>query len=150
MLKEGQSAPDFTLEAVTGEKVSLSDYKGRKVILYFYPKDNTPGCTTEACDFRDHKEAIDAKGAVVLGISKDSIKSHRRFIDKHNLNFTLLSDPDGEVCEVYGVFGEKKLFGKTFLGIHRMTFIINEEGKIAKIYPGVKVRGHVEEVLAEV
>ncbi len=150
MLEEGQNAPDFTLETSVGEMVSLSDYRGKKVVLYFYPKDNTPGCTIEACNFRDNKKEFDAKGMVVLGISKDNQKSHQRFIDKHELNFTLLSDPEGKICRSYGVLGEKKMFGKTLFGvIHRTTFVIDEEGKIDKIYPKVKVKGHAAKVLAE-
>jgi peroxiredoxin Q/BCP len=150
MLEKGQKAPDFTLETPTKDKVSLSDFRGKKVVLYFYPKDNTPGCTIEACEFRDHKEEFDTKDVVILGISKDNRDSHQRFIDKYNLNFTLLSDPNSETCRDYGVLGEKKMFGKTLFGvIHRTTFIINEEGKIAKIYPKVKVKEHIEEILAD-
>jgi len=150
MLKEGQKAPDFTLESQTGETVSLSNFIGRKVVVYFYPKDNTPGCTIEARAFRDHKKEFDAKGITVLGISKDSRTSHQKFAEKQDLNFTLLSDPDGKTCQDYGVLGEKKMFGKTLFGvIHRTTFIIDEAGKVAKVYPKVKVKEHAEEVLAD-
>jgi peroxiredoxin Q/BCP len=150
MLKEGQKAPDFTLESQTGETVSLSDFIGRKVVVYFYPKDNTPGCTIEARAFRDHKKEFEAKGIAVLGISKDSRTSHQKFAEKQDLNFTLLSDPDGKTCQDYGVLGEKKMFGRTLFGvIHRTTFIVDEEGKIAQVYPKVKVKRHAEEVLAD-
>ena len=147
MLEVGKLAPDFTLESSTGKTVSLSDFKGSGVVLYFYPKDNTPGCTTEACDFRNQKERFDAKGIVILGVSKDSAKSHQSFINKHSLNFTLLSDPDGKVCQDYGAWG-KKPTGKE--GILRTTVIIDRKGKVVEIYPRVKVKGHVEEVLANV
>jgi peroxiredoxin Q/BCP len=146
-LKVGDSAPAFTLESDTGKKVKLSDLKGKKVILYFYPKDMTPGCTQEACDFRDSFARLGKAGAVVLGISKDSVASHQKFKAKHELPFTLLSDPDGKVCEAYGVWQEKTLYGKKFMGIVRTTFIIDERGKILHTFHKVKVTGHVGKLL---
>jgi peroxiredoxin Q/BCP len=148
LLKEGDVAPAFTLESDEGEKVSLKDFKGQKVVLYFYPKDMTPGCTQEACDFRDSFARIKKSDAVVLGVSKDSVASHQKFKAKHDLPFTLLSDPDGNVCELYGVWQEKSLYGKKFMGIVRSTFVIDEKGKISRLFPKVKVNGHVDEVLA--
>lgn len=147
MLQEGTIAPDFTLPADGGGEVNLSDYRGKKVVLYFYPKDNTPGCTTEACNFRDDYAQIVAAGAVVLGISPDSIKSHSGFKLKFNLPFALLSDPDHVVAEMYGAWGEKKMYGKTTMGIIRSTFIIDEEGRITKVFPRVNVKNHSQEVL---
>jgi len=148
MLKEGTIAPDFTLPADGGGEVSLSDYRGRRVVLYFYPKDNTPGCTTEACNFRDDYSQIIAAGAAVLGVSPDSVKSHDKFKLKLSLPFALLSDPDHKVAEMYGAWGEKKMRGKTYMGIIRSTFIIDEEGRIIKVFPKVKVKTHSQEVLA--
>lgn len=147
MIREGDPAIDFTLEASSGESVTLSEYRGKPVVLFFYPKDMTPGCTMEACDFRDQFEEFNEVGAVVFGISRDPISSHQKFIQKHNLPYLLLSDPEGEVCEKYGVLKEKSMFGKKFIGIERSTFIIDAEGKVAKVYRKVKVKGHVEEVL---
>lgn len=144
---EGKKAPSFTLESDTGEKVSLKDYLGKTVVLYFYPKDMTSGCTQQACDFRDSAPLLKKKGVVVLGISKDSIKSHEKFKQKYALPFTLLSDPDGKVCEAYGVWKEKSMYGKKYMGIERTTFVISPEGKIEKVYPKVKVKDHVQEVL---
>jgi len=149
MLKVGDKAPEFTLESDSGNQVSLSDFKGKKVVLYFYPKDNTSGCTKEACSFRDNLEPISAQNTVVLGVSKDSIKSHQNFINKYELNFPLLSDPDAKVCEAYGAWGEKKMYGKTYMGIKRMTFIINEEGNIQYIITKVNTAEHANEVLAQ-
>ena len=148
MLEEGTIAPDFTLPADGGGEVSLSDYRGKKVVLYFYPKDNTPGCTTEACNFRDNYLQIIAAGAVVLGVSPDNVKSHDKFKLKFNLPFALLSDPDHKVAEMYGAWDEKKMYGKTYMGIIRSTFIIDEEGRIIKVFPKVKVKNHSQEVLA--
>ncbi len=128
--------------------LSLAELKGKWVVLYFYPKDDTPGCTREACSFRDGKSALSKKGAVVLGVSKDDPDSHNKFIDKFNLNFLLLSDSDGKVLSAYGAFKEKSLFGKTFLGINRSTVLIDPAGKIKKIWRNVKVDGHDEDVLA--
>ena len=148
MLKEGTVAPDFTLEADGGQTVTLSDYRGKNIVLYFYPRDNTPGCTTEACNFRDDYSDLLAAGAVVLGVSPDSIKSHDRFKSKFELPFQLLSDPDHKVAEVYGAWGEKKMYGKTYMGIIRSTYIIDGEGLIAKVFPKVKAKNHSQEVLA--
>lgn len=147
MVKEGDMAIDFTLEASNGEKVSLSDFRGKNVVLYFYPKDNTPGCTQQACDFRDHAGEFKDLDTVILGVSRDSVASHQKFIDKYELPFLLLSDPDAEVCKKYGVFKEKTMFGKKTMGIERSTFIIDREGKIVKVYRKVKVKDHVEEAL---
>ena len=148
MLAQGTMAPDFTLESDTGNQVSLSDYRGKKVVLYFYPKDDTPGCTAEACNFRDDHSPITATGAVVLGISPDPIKSHQRFKLKFELPFVLLSDPDHKVAEMYGAWGEKTTAGKTTMGIIRSTFVIDEAGKIIHVFPKVDVKNHSQEVLA--
>jgi len=147
-IKEGNKAPDFTALDQNGAKVKLSSFKGKKnVILYFYPKDMTPGCTTQACDFRDQKNKF--KTAAILGVSIDSQERHQKFIEKYNLPFTLLADTDKKVVEKYGVWQEKKLYGKTFMGIVRTTFIIDKSGTVRKIFPKVKVKNHIEEVLAE-
>lgn len=143
---EGQKAPDFELKDSEGKTHKLSNYKGKKVIIYFYPKDNTPGCTKEACDFRDNYHDIEKK-AIVFGISGDSEDSHKKFKEKYSLPFILLSDPEKEVIKKYGALKEKSMFGNTFLGIVRSTIIIDEDGKIIKIFPKVKVSGHVREVL---
>src|SRR5690606_12094873 len=143
-LKEGTKAPAFTLPDQDGNPVSLKDFKGKTVVLYFYPKDMTPGCTQEACDFRDANGALTRKGAVELGVSKDSPARHRKFIEKQKLNFTLLADEDGEVCESYGVWRKKKFMGREFMGIVRATFLIGPDGKIQKIWDPVSVKGHVE------
>lgn len=145
----GNLAPDFTLMGSDGKEHKLSEYRGKKVILYFYPKDNTPGCTTEACDFRDNINKINNLNAIVLGISKDNLNSHNKFIEKFNLPFTLLSDEEKVVCELYDVIKEKNMYGKKVLGIERSTFIINEEGILIKEFRKVKVKGHIEEVLNE-
>jgi peroxiredoxin Q/BCP len=147
LLKEGEFAPDFTLQANTGEEVSLSDFRGKTVVLYFYPKDNTPGCTAEACDFRDRHEEFADLDVVILGVSRDPVASHQKFAVKHGLPFLLLSDVDEEVCRKYDVLKEKTMFGKKVMGIERSTFIIDREGRIAKVYRKVKVPGHVEEAL---
>lgn len=144
----GQKAPDFTLLTNGDSEVSLSDFAGKKVIVYFYPKDATPGCTKQACGFRDHKPQFDSKGITVIGISKDSVRSHDKFVDKENLNFILASDEDGSTCENYGVWVEKSMYGKKYMGIDRSTFLIDEAGNIEKVWRKVKVPGHVEEVLA--
>ena len=147
-LEVGKAAPDFTLAANNGEKIALKDFKGKKeVVLYFYPKDDTPGCTKEACSFRDNLKAVEGKGAVILGVSRDDIDSHNKFIEKYQLPFLLLSDDKEEVCKKYGVLKEKNMFGKTSVGIERSTFVIGKDGKIKKIYRDVKVDGHTEEVL---
>lgn len=150
-LNIGDKAPDFTLPTdIENKTITLSGLKGKKVVLYFYPKDSTPGCTKEACDFRDHFAAFKQAGAEVFGISKDSSKSHTKFKEKYALPFTLLVDANGDVCQAYGVINKKSLFGNTFLGIQRSTFLINEEGVIAGIWRKVKVPGHVEQVLNEI
>ena len=148
MLQEGTRAPDFALEASGGEQVSLSDYRGQTVVLYFYPKDDTPGCTTEACNFRDDYSEIIAAGAVVLGVSPDSVKSHDRFKNKYELPFPLLSDPEHKVAELYGAWGEKKMFGRTYMGIIRSTYVIDEQGVIIRVFPKVRPKAHSQEVLA--
>lgn len=148
-LKEGNKAPEFSLPSTDGKEISLADYKGKKnVVLYFYPKDNTPGCTQESCDFRDFSGKFAKKDAVVLGLSADSLKSHDNFKSKFSLPFPLLSDENKEVIKKYGVWKEKSMYGKKYMGIERTTVVINKEGKIAKIYPKVKVTGHAEEVLS--
>ena len=147
---EGQDAPDFTAPASTGETISLASLKGKPVVLYFYPKDDTPGCTTQACSFRDLKGEYDAAGAVILGVSKDDNDSHGKFVQKFGLNFPLLADVDGALCEAYGVWVEKNNYGKKYMGIERTTFVIDAEGKVAKVFPRVKVDGHGEKVLAAV
>jgi peroxiredoxin Q/BCP len=148
MLQEGTIAPDFTLTADGDKEVTLSDYRGQIVVLYFYPKDHTSGCTTEACSFRDDYSQLIAAGAVVLGVSPDSVKSHDGFKLKYELPFALLSDPEHRVAEMYGAWGEKKMYGRTYLGILRSTFVIDEEGKIVKVFPKVKPKNHSQEVLA--
>jgi peroxiredoxin Q/BCP len=147
MIAEGQPAPDFELATDEGRKVKLSDFKGRKVILYFYPKDDTPGCTTQACNLRDHIQEIDARGAVVLGVSPDDVASHKKFKEKFGLNFTLLADADHQVAEQYGVWKEKNLYGKKTMGVERTSFIIDEQGRIAKVLPRVKPAEHVGQIL---
>ena len=142
-------AIDFTLPANNGENVKLSDFLGKRVVLYFYPKDNTPGCTQEACNFRDNFERLTAKNVVVLGVSKDSIKKHEGFVAKQKLPFLLLSDENSDVCEKYGVWNEKINFGKKYFGIIRSTFLIDEKGEIIKEWRKVKVEGHVDEILEE-
>lgn len=144
----GNQAPDFTLPNQSGEKVSLSDFKGKHVVLYFYPKDMTPGCTTQACDFRDQHESFKDVDAVILGVSPDPITQHQKFIDKHELPFHLLADEAHEVAEEYDVWKLKNNFGKEYYGIERSTFIIDQEGKLQKEFRKVKVQGHVEEALA--
>jgi len=148
MLKVQDKAPLFSLPDETGKHVSLKDYLGKKVVLYFYPKDSTPGCTVEACSFRDNMARVRSKGAVVIGVSADSVKSHRTFSDKHELAFPLLSDENREVTKAYGVWKQKSFLGKKFMGIDRTTFIIDEAGTIVHIFPKVKVAGHVDEVLS--
>ena len=148
MLKVGDKAPDFTLKSDKDEDVKISDYIGKSdIVLYFYPKDNTSGCTKEACSFRDNIEPIKAKDAIVFGVSPDSVKSHQNFINKQNLNFMLLSDPDHEVAEAYGAWGEKSMYGKKYMGIIRSTFIIGKDGKIKHVFDKVKTAIHAEEVL---
>ena len=148
MVKEGTKAPAFTLEADDGGKVSLGELKGRKVVLYFYPRDNTPGCTLEAQGFRDAAAKLKKKGAVVLGVSRDSLASHCKFRDQHGLNFRLLSDPEAKAIKAYGAWGEKNMYGKKMLGIIRTTVLVDDQGVVRKIYPKVKVAGHVDDVVA--
>ncbi|WP_243388097.1 thioredoxin-dependent thiol peroxidase [Bacillus kexueae] len=147
MVEVGQLAPEFELVADNGEKVKLSDFKGKYVVLYFYPKDMTPGCTTEACDFRDHHESFVDLDAVILGVSPDPQNRHQKFKEKHDLPFLLLVDEDHQVAEAYGVWKLKKNFGKEYMGIERSTFIIDKEGKLVKEWRKVRVKGHVEEAL---
>jgi peroxiredoxin Q/BCP len=147
MIQLNQSASDFTLPDQTGQTHSLSDYKDKWVLLYFYPKDDTPGCTTEACQIRDNWSKFKKNGIVVLGVSIDSVKKHQKFAKKFDLPFTLLADEDKKVVELYGVWGEKKFMGRTYMGIRRTSFLIDPEGKIAKVYEQVKADGHAEEVL---
>jgi peroxiredoxin Q/BCP len=146
-LKEGDPAPDFAAETDGAGKVSLADFKGKHVILYFYPRDNTPGCTKEACAFRDEFAEFKKKGAVVLGVSTDSTRSHARFIENYKLPFTLLADEDKKIAQAYGVWGEKKFMGMKYIGIHRVTFLIGPDGRIKKIWPKVKPAEHAAEVL---
>ena len=147
MLEVGKKAPAFSLQDGNGKKVALNDFKGKKIVLYFYPKDMTSGCTQEACDFRDSFPNFRKVKAEVLGISIDSVASHKKFAEKYNLPFTLLSDEKKEVVEKYGVWKEKSMYGKKYMGIERTTFIIDEDGKIQNIFPKVKVTGHIEEVM---
>ena len=149
MLEIGQKAPDFTLRDKNGKDVSLSDFIGKKVVLYFYPKDNTPGCTRQACAFSGLYSEFQKKGIEVIGISKDSTTSHARFAEKHNLNFVLLSDPELEAIQAYGVWQEKKLYGKVSMGVVRTTFIIDEKGVIEKVMPKVKPDTNAADILAE-
>jgi peroxiredoxin Q/BCP len=148
MLEIGDKAPDFRLPAEDGRTYSLDGLRGKKIVLYFYPKDDTPGCTKEACSFRDNLARVTSKGAVVLGVSRDDLTSHEKFRDKFHLNFPLLADVDGKVTEAYGVWKEKTNYGRTYWGIERTTFLIDEKGLIARIWPRVKVDGHTDEVLA--
>lgn len=146
-LKEGDKAPDFTGKDQNGKNITLSDYRGKKVILYFYPKDNTPGCTMEACNFRDHYQDLQDKGFVVIGVSADTEKKHQNFIEKHSLPFTLIADTERELINAYGVWGLKKFMGREFDGIHRETFVINEEGVIDKIITKVKNKEATKQIL---
>lgn len=147
MLKPGDKAPEFKLKSDKEEELSLKDFKGKKVILYFYPKDMTSGCTVEACDFRDNIKKIEKKNAVVIGVSADDTKSHVKFKEKYDLPFTLLSDETHKMLEDYGVWQEKSMYGKKYMGIARTTFLIDEHGKIEKVFEKVKVEGHAAEIL---
>jgi thioredoxin-dependent peroxiredoxin len=147
MLDVGDKAPAFSLEDQSGKTVKLSDFKGKTVVLYFYPKDDTPGCTREACAFRDEHSALRKAGAVVLGVSPDSGASHAKFAGKYDLPFPLLADTGHAVSEKYGAWGEKSLYGRKFMGINRSTFLIDGSGKVAHVWPKVKVDGHVDQVL---
>lgn len=149
MVNEGEMAPDFVLQSDTRTQISLSNYRGKKVVLYFYPKDETPGCTTEALGFRDAISEFEKEDAVILGVSKDSIESHQKFKKKHGLPFTLLSDPDAVVLNLYGVWKEKKLYGRTFMGTERTTFLIDEKGIVQKVYRKLKPQEHVSTCLLD-
>lgn len=146
-IKEGSLAPEFSLMGSDGKEHKLSDYIGKKVVLYFYPKDNTAGCSKEACSFRDNIKTVTDLNAVVLGISKDSLKSHDKFIEKFNLPFVLLSDEEEKVCKLYDVIKEKNMYGRKYMGIERSTFVIDEDGILKKVFRKVKVNGHIEKVI---
>ncbi|MCF7866854.1 thioredoxin-dependent thiol peroxidase [Candidatus Woesearchaeota archaeon] len=146
MLKEGIKAPAFSLKDQDGKTHKLADYKGKKVVLYFYPKDNTPGCTTEACTFNENLSKLKKK-AIIFGVSADSVESHKKFADKYGLKFSLLSDPDKKMLEKYEAYGKKKFMGKEYMRIHRITYLIDEQGKIKKVFPKVKPAEHAEEIL---
>jgi peroxiredoxin Q/BCP len=147
MLKEGDAAPDFEVSDAEGNPVKLSDLRGRKVVLYFYPKDDTPGCTKEACSFRDGFAEFQRRGIEVLGVSTDDEKSHRKFAEKYSLPFTLLADTEHRVADLYGVYGEKQFMGRKYMGVARKTFLIDEEGRLRKVFEQVKVDEHADEVL---
>lgn len=149
MLVEGYEAPDFTLKTDEDKLVSLKDYRGKKVVLYFYPKDDTPGCTTQALEFKDFAKEFIKEGAEILGVSKDSVGSHKKFKEKYQLPFTLLSDPETKVLTQYGVWIEKSLYGRKFMGVERTTFLIDEQGIIRKIYRKVKPKGHAQTALID-
>jgi peroxiredoxin Q/BCP len=149
-LKEGDKAPDFSVPDNTGARISLKDFKSKPVVLYFYPKDDTPGCTKEACGFRDAYSEFKKAGAVVLGVSTDPIKSHQKFVEKFSLPFQLLSDDEKKIVAAYGVWGEKAFMGRKYMGTHRVTFLIDGNGRLAKIWPEVKPEQHAEEVLAAI
>lgn len=148
-LQINDKAPGFTLKDADGQIYSLDQFKGKRIVLYFYPKDDTPGCTKEACAFRDDYKDYTDNGIVIIGISKDNARSHKKFAEKFELPFILLSDEDKEVMQAYGAWGEKSMYGKTFMGVIRKTFLIDEDGKIVKIYPKVRVNGHSEAILKE-
>jgi peroxiredoxin Q/BCP len=147
MIKEGNAAPDFTATNTDGETVRLKDLRGKKVVLYFYPKDDTPGCTKEACSFRDSFAQFRKQGIEVIGVSTDSEASHKKFTAKYKLPFTLLADTDHLIADAYGVYGEKKFMGRTYMGVKRMTFLIDEKGKVRKVFEKVKPEEHAQEVL---
>jgi peroxiredoxin Q/BCP len=148
MLKIGDPAPAFRLASTSGRDVSLADLRGKRIVLYFYPKDDTPGCTRESCDFRDNLARLKGHGAIVLGVSRDTIASHAKFKTKHDLPFELLSDPDAKVGKAYGAFGKKMMYGQLVVGMIRSTFVIDEKGRIGAIWSPVRVDGHVDAVLA--
>jgi thioredoxin-dependent peroxiredoxin len=148
-LMEGDMAPSFSAPTNGGGTISLADFKGQNVVLYFYPRDDTPGCTKEACAFRDHFADFRKKGAVVLGVSIDPVKSHDKFVKKYELPFALLADEDKKIVQAYGVWGQKSFLGKKYMGIHRVTFLIGPDGRIKKIWPKVKPEEHAEEVLGQ-
>lgn len=146
-LEQGTKAPNFKGLTDGGEEIALKDFKGKWLVLYFYPKDNTSGCTQEACDFRDNMERISSMGVELVGVSPDSVKSHDNFKNKHSLNFRLLSDPDRLICNDFDIMGEKKMYGKTYMGVVRTTYIIDPKGMISEVYNKVSVKGHVDEVI---
>ena len=147
MIQTGEKAPDFTLPDQDSNEVSLSDFRGQPVVLYFYPKADTPGCTTQACGIRDHRADYEAAGAVVLGVSPDPVEAVRKFAEKQSLNFRLLADEDHAICDLYGVWGEKKNYGRTYMGVNRSTFVIDPDGTVAKVFPKVSPKTHDEVVL---
>jgi peroxiredoxin Q/BCP len=147
MVKEGEAAPDFESRDAEGNTVRLSDLQGQKVVLYFYPKDDTPGCTKEACSLRDGHAELQRRGIKVIGVSTDDEKSHRKFAEKYSLPFTLLADTDHKVADAYGVYGEKKFMGRTYMGVNRKTFLIDEQGRVRKVFDKVNVEEHADEVL---
>ena len=149
MVEKGEKAPVFVLEADDEKQFSLENYKGKRVALYFYPKDGTPGCTNEALDFKNTAKEFEKEGTIIVGVSKDGIKSHQKFKQKHDLPFTLLSDPEGKVADKYGVWKKKNLYGKTYMGMERTTFLIDEKGIIQKVYRKVKPKGHAQICLAD-
>jgi peroxiredoxin Q/BCP len=149
MLNEGDLAPDFELETYGGDTLKLSDLRGRRVVLYFYPKDDTSGCTKEACGFRDNLDALEESNVTVIGVSPDGVASHEKFRDKYDLNFPLLSDPEHEVAEAYGAWGTKKMYGREYQGILRSTFVIDPEGRIEKVYAKVKPAEHAGQVVSD-
>jgi len=148
-LKEGQKAPDFTGKNQNEKEIKLSDFKGKKLVLYFYPKDNTSGCTAEACNLSENYKTFLDKGFEIIGVSPDSVKSHQKFIEKHNLPFDLIADEEKEILNAYGVWGEKKMYGRTYMGVMRTTFIINENGIIEKIIKKVKTKEHSQQIFKE-
>jgi peroxiredoxin Q/BCP len=148
-LKVGDPAPAFTAKDQNGKTITMEEYRGKKVVLYFYPKDNTPGCTAEACDLRDNYSRFQKEGYEILGVSADSEKSHQNFIAKYQLPFRLISDPDRKVLEAYGAWGEKKMYGKSYMGILRKTFVISEEGTVEKIIEKVKTKEHSQQIFSE-
>lgn len=150
MLKIGDKAPDFKLNADDGKIYSLKDFKGKKIVLYFYPKDMTSGCTAEACDFRDNIKLFQRKNSVVIGVSKDNVESHKKFKAKYELPFALLSDENAEMLKSYNVWKEKNMYGRKYMGIERTTFVIDEKGFIEEIFTKVKVKGHIEEILKKI
>ncbi|MCF8363136.1 MAG: thioredoxin-dependent thiol peroxidase [Prolixibacteraceae bacterium] len=147
-LKKGDMAPDFKGMNQNGEQISLSDYSGKKVILYFYPKDSTPGCTSEACNLNDNYDMWLSKGYEVIGVSPDSVASHKKFAEKYNLNFNLIADTEKEILQQYGSWGEKKMYGKTYMGVLRTTFVIDEEGRIVDVIEKVKTKDHTNQILS--
>lgn len=149
MIEINSIVPNFSLVGSDKNEHSLSDYKGKNIILYFYPRDNTPGCSTEACDFRDNNSTLEDMNTIVIGVSRDSLKSHDKFIEKFNLPFLLLSDENEDLCNLFGVIKEKNMYGKKVIGIERSTFIINEEGILVKEYRKVKVKGHIDSILED-